>query len=51
MYWAEHTIGLEAALNRINQFADRYGRENWTPAPMLERLVAEGGSLRDIQND
>ena len=48
MYWAEHAIGLEAALNRINQFAELYGREHWTPAPMLERLVATGGSLRDI---
>ena len=49
MYWAEHTIGLKAALNRINQFAELYGREHWTPAPMLERLVAVGGSLRDIR--
>ena len=49
MYEAEHTNGHKAALNRINQFAELYGREHWTPDPMLESLVAVGGSLRDIR--
>ena len=51
MYWAENTIGLKRALDRINEFAELHGREYWTPSPLLERLVAEGGSLRDVQND
>ena len=50
MYWAENTIGLKQALNRINEFAELHGKEHWTPSPLLERLVAEGGSLGDVKN-
>ncbi len=50
MYWAENTIGLKRALDRINEFAELHGKEHWTPSPLLERLVAEGGSLRDVKN-
>jgi 3-hydroxyacyl-CoA dehydrogenase len=50
MYWAEHTIGLTRALDRINEFGELHGKEYWTPSQLLERLVAESGSLRDIQN-
>ncbi len=50
MYWAENAIGLEQVLQRINEFAEIYGKEYWTPSPLLQRLVAEGGRLQDIQN-
>ena len=40
MHYAD-AIGLETVLARINEFRDRFGAENWTPAPLLEKLVAE----------
>ncbi len=50
MYWAEQTMGLERALVRIREFAAIHGDKDWTPSPLLVRLVAEGGSLRDVVN-
>lgn len=50
MYWAENAVGLDRVLNRIREFAEIHGEEHWRPSPLLERLVADGGSLRDIQN-
>jgi 3-hydroxyacyl-CoA dehydrogenase len=38
--WYADTIGLPEVLNRIVQFHEQQG-ELWTPAPLLERLVAE----------
>lgn len=35
------TVGLPRVLERIRQFHQEHG-ELWTPAPLLERLVAEG---------
>ena len=50
MHWAENTVGLERVLDRMREFAEVHGEKYWRPSPLLERLVAEGGSLRDIQN-
>ena len=50
MYWAEHSVGLDRVLDRIREFAELHGERYWRPSPLLERLVADGGSLRDIQN-
>lgn len=50
MYWAEHAVGLDRVLEKIREFASLYGERYWKPSALLERLVAEGGSLRDIQN-
>lgn len=50
MYWAENAIGLDKILDRIREFAELHGDRYWRPSALLERLVAEGGSLRDIQN-
>ena len=50
MHWAENAVGLDKVLNRVREFAELHGEEYWRPSPLLERLVAEGGSLRDIQN-
>jgi len=40
MFWAEQ-IGLEKALETAKKLAPRRG-VRWTPAKLLERLVAEG---------
>lgn len=50
MYWAENDVGLDRVLQRIREFAEIHGEKHWTPSPLLEKLVAEGGSLKDIQN-
>jgi 3-hydroxyacyl-CoA dehydrogenase len=50
MYWAENAVGLDRILDRIREFAELHGERYWRPSPLLERLVADGGSLRDIQN-
>ena len=44
MHYADE-IGLARVLERINEFAERFGAENWTPAPLLEKLVAENTTL------
>jgi 3-hydroxyacyl-CoA dehydrogenase len=40
MFYAE-TVGLPAVLDRVTQYRARFG-DYWSPAPLLERLVAEG---------
>ena len=46
MFYAD-AIGLPAVLQRIGVFAESFGAENWTPSPLLERLVAENRTLAD----
>ncbi|MDJ0904958.1 MAG: 3-hydroxyacyl-CoA dehydrogenase NAD-binding domain-containing protein [Woeseiaceae bacterium] len=46
MHYVE-SVGLDKALARIEEFRERFGDENWAPAPLLEKLVAEGRSLKD----
>jgi 3-hydroxyacyl-CoA dehydrogenase len=46
MHYADE-IGLDRVLERINEFRDRFGEENWTPAPLLEKLVAEGKTIAE----
>lgn len=46
MFWAD-LMGLPTVLDKIKGFhAAGYG-DVWTPAPLIERLVAEGKSFRD----
>ena len=40
-------VGLDHVLARVREFEHRFGSENWTPAPLLERLVRDGQSLAD----
>lgn len=40
MFYAD-TIGLPTLLARVKEYRDRFG-DYWQPAPLLERLVAEG---------
>ncbi len=44
MHYAD-AVGLDTVLSRINEFRDRFGAENWTPAPLLEKLVAGKTSI------
>ncbi|MEM1176082.1 MAG: 3-hydroxyacyl-CoA dehydrogenase NAD-binding domain-containing protein [Pseudomonadota bacterium] len=46
MFYAD-TIGLPVVLERIRNFAESLGTDNWTPSPLLQRLVDEGVSLKD----
>jgi 3-hydroxyacyl-CoA dehydrogenase len=46
MFYGEQ-IGLDTVLTRIRAFEAEFG-EAWKPAPLLERLVAEGKRFRDL---
>jgi 3-hydroxyacyl-CoA dehydrogenase len=47
MYYADR-VGLPKVLDAIKRFHAEYGYW-WEPAPLLERLVAEGKSFADLQ--
>jgi 3-hydroxyacyl-CoA dehydrogenase len=40
------TIGLATVLARVREYRERFG-DYWKPAPLLERMVAEGRKLYD----
>lgn len=40
-------VGLQVVYERVCEFRDRFGAENWTPAPLLEQLASEGKSLAE----
>jgi 3-hydroxyacyl-CoA dehydrogenase len=44
MHYAD-SVGLDKVLARAQEFRDRFGKENWQPAPLLEELVAGGSSI------
>jgi 3-hydroxyacyl-CoA dehydrogenase len=46
MHYAD-TVGLDHVLQRVREFSERFGADNWSPAPLLERLVADGISLAE----
>ena len=51
MFWAD-LMGLDTALEKIKAFqAAGYGDKTWEPAPLIERLVAEGKSFRDYDKE
>ena len=50
MYWAENTVGLEKMLNGIQNFAKIHGDRWWKPSPLLERMVQNNLSLKEIVN-
>ena len=45
MFYAD-TIGLPAVLARLKEYRERFG-DYWKPAPLIERLVAEGRGFYD----
>ncbi|MEM7080312.1 MAG: 3-hydroxyacyl-CoA dehydrogenase family protein, partial [Pseudomonadota bacterium] len=48
MFWADQQ-GLDKVLDGIQKFQAEYGGEAWEPAPLLERLVAEGKGFGSLQ--
>jgi 3-hydroxyacyl-CoA dehydrogenase len=46
MHYAD-AVGLAHVLERVREFEQRFGSENWTPAPLLEKLVATGNTLAE----
>ena len=46
MYYAD-AVGLDHMLERIIEFRDRFGKENWTPAPLLEKLVSTNTTIAE----
>ena len=45
LFYAQ-TIGLPVVLERVREYRSRFG-DYWQPAPLLERLVAEGRGFYD----
>ena len=48
MFWADRQ-GLDHVLADIKAFKETCGGEIWEPAPLLERLVAEGKAFSSLQ--
>jgi 3-hydroxyacyl-CoA dehydrogenase len=46
MHYADE-VGLDRVLERITEFRDRFGADNWTPAALLEKLVAENLTIKE----
>jgi 3-hydroxyacyl-CoA dehydrogenase len=49
MFWADQQ-GLDNILSDIKKFEQEYGGAIWEPAPLLERLVAEGNGFASLQS-
>ena len=47
MWWADH-VGLDKVLDRLRAYEAEAGPQ-WKPAPLLERLVAEGKRFADVR--
>ena len=50
MFYAD-TIGLDKIYKKICEYGEEHGELYWTPAPLLERLVKEGKSFSDLNNN
>jgi 3-hydroxyacyl-CoA dehydrogenase len=48
MFWADKQ-GLDVILADIQTYQSEYGGDVWTPAPLLEKLVAEGKTFASLQ--
>jgi 3-hydroxyacyl-CoA dehydrogenase len=46
MHYAD-SVGLDTVLARVKDFRGRFGPDNWTPAPLLEKLAGEGVTLAE----
>jgi 3-hydroxyacyl-CoA dehydrogenase len=46
LYYAD-AVGLDRVLERIREFGERFGKELWTPAPLLMELVEQKQTLAD----
>jgi 3-hydroxyacyl-CoA dehydrogenase len=50
MFHAE-TIGLKTLLDGMVKYREMFGPMHWEPAPLLVRLVKEGKSLAQWENE
>ncbi len=48
MFWAEHEIGLEAALHKLQRYSEQTARRWLTVSPLLEQLAAEGRGFASL---
>jgi 3-hydroxyacyl-CoA dehydrogenase len=46
--WFADAQGLDQVLADIRRFHEETGDDAWKPAPLLERLVAEGKSFASL---
>ena len=44
MFYAD-TVGIDKVLARIQEFEQQHGPDLWSPAPLIRRLAAEGGTF------
>jgi len=47
MHYADH-VGLDKVLERIRHYHETSGDDDWKPAALIEKLVAEGKGFRDL---
>jgi 3-hydroxyacyl-CoA dehydrogenase len=47
MFYAD-SVGLDNVLAKLREFEERDGGDFWKPAPLLEKLVSEGKSFKDV---
>jgi 3-hydroxyacyl-CoA dehydrogenase len=47
MFWADQ-VGLDNILAAVKNYNSTVGGEQWKPAPLLEKLVAEGRKFSDL---
>ncbi|MBE01708.1 MAG: 3-hydroxyacyl-CoA dehydrogenase, partial [Euryarchaeota archaeon] len=47
MFWADQ-LGLDTILKAVKTYQDTVGGEQWKPAALLEKLVAEGKKFGDL---
>ena len=50
MHYAD-AVGLDTVLARVREFRDRFGADNWSPAPLLEKLADEGRPIAALGRD
>jgi 3-hydroxyacyl-CoA dehydrogenase len=48
MFWADR-MGLKQVRDKLAHYAEATGDPNLRPAPLIERLAAEGGSFATMQ--
>lgn len=50
MFWAEHEVGLDEILRRLRELHAQFG-DDFRPAPLLEKLVAEGKGFAAVARE
>jgi 3-hydroxyacyl-CoA dehydrogenase len=48
MFWAENTVGLKTALDKLRKYSAATGGKWLTVSPLLEQLVAEGKGFASV---